>query len=371
MRLLNKKIAEGASDNELLEIEIRISDRMEKLSSMAVRNGPVEIPEDVAFLGYLVMDSLLLEYMVSQRDTAVFVQHIPGDSLEFLVNRLNENPDDRALSSALYGLLLKPFDSLLKDYEHVAISRHGILNYLNYSILNDGHRYVVEKPYPIYYTLSLYTLDSPCRVEGKVFAIGRDDYGNNPVVMRSGLGNLAYAEREARSVSDIMGGDYLVGDSLQEKKLYEIPIENYEIFHVATHALVDTVPEIIIGPQGDTSLWNNNIMTIYEIMARLRSGKMVVLSGCRTGYGRIINDWEGVNNLLRAFIYTGARCVITTSWDVNDLASYVFMETFYRFLKSGETADRALKNAQVYMLRNTGLDSPRFWGPFSLTVFRR
>jgi len=100
-------------------------------------------------------------------------------------------------------------------------------------------------------------------------------------------------------------------------------------------------------------------------------GKLVVLSGCRTGLGKFINDWEGLFNLTRGFVYTGARCVITTKWDINDMASYQLMKKMYEFLSKGHPVDLALKEAQRYLLEETGLSSPVYWGAFTLTVFGR
>ena len=370
-RSLYLALQEGRSLEELVEIESRISDRIEESRHRFRFEKIPTISENTVLIGYLLSDSLLISYDLTDRDTLVHLTHIGRDSLNRMVEHFLENPGGYDVSHRLYELLLSPFENMFKGKERVAISPAGPLYNLPFEILHDGSRYVVEKPFSTFYLLSFHTYDEPCRVEGDVLAMGRNDYGNNPVVVRSGLGNLTFAEREAREVAELMGGKYIIGDSLQEEKLYSMNLGEFSLLHFATHAIMDTQPSIVLGPRRDTISWRDNILTMDEVYGRLRAGKAVVLSGCRTGHGQLINDREGIANLTRAFIYTGARCIITSAWDISDMASYVFMREFYKQLKKREPIDVALKKARIYMLRETGLSNPFFWGGYMLTVFRR
>ena len=370
-RSLYLSLREGRPLEELVEIESKIADRLEEgRHRFRFENIPT-VPKNTAFIGYLLSDSLLVSYAITGGDTLVHLTRIERDSLNRMVEHLLENPGRYDVSHRLYELLLSPFENILRGMERVAISPAGPLYNLPFEILHDGSRYVVEKPFSTFYLLSFYTYDEPCRIGGKVLAMGRNDYGNNPAVVRSGLGNLTFAEREAKEIAQLMGGEYIVGDSLREEKLYSMNLNEFSLIHFATHALADTQPSIVLGPQTDTLPWRDNILVMDEVYGKIRTGKAVVLSGCRTGHGRLINDREGIANLTRAFIYTGARCIITSAWNLSDLASYVFMREFYRQLKMGEPMDVALKKARIYMLRETGLSTPFLWGGYMLTVFQR
>jgi hypothetical protein len=75
-----------------------------------------------------------------------------------------------------------------------------------------------------------------------------------------------------------------------------------------------------------------------------------VLSACQTalGSGRIADvppgdDWVG---LTRAFLHAGAAQVAATLWAIEDRATAVLMERFYRQLGSGAGAVHALAIAQ-------------------------
>ncbi len=330
------------------------------------------LPPGTALLGYVAGKKRLIGYAISQSDTILFYKDVPRDSLERLVDRLMGSPFMKnTLSRTLWNILIEPVDTFLERFERVAISPHGPLTRLAFPILFDGRKYLVEKPYTTYRVFSLWGFDVPCRTRGPALALGRNDYGENPVLHRRGIGNLKYAEKEATSVVKLLGGVALTGSEVEEEKLYRINLDEFPIIHFATHAIVDSNSMIVLGPRRDTVPYRDNILRLGEIYSHLRVGKLVVLSGCRTGLGKFINDWEGLFNLTRGFVYTGAHCVITTKWDINDMASYQLMKRMYEYLSKGYPVDLALKKAQVYLLQETGLSSPVYWGAFTLTVFGR
>jgi CHAT domain-containing protein len=75
---------------------------------------------------------------------------------------------------------------------------------------------------------------------------------------------------------------------------------------------------------------------------------------------------EGVLGLTRAFQYAGARTVLASLWAVNDEATAFLMDRFYRGLRGGESKDRALRAAQLEMLRGPR-SHPALWAAFQLS----
>jgi CHAT domain-containing protein len=91
---------------------------------------------------------------------------------------------------------------------------------------------------------------------------------------------------------------------------------------------------------------------------------------------------EGVESLARAFLYSGARAVIASLWQVSDWAAAETMEAFYAgSLEQGLAPARALREAKLALrrsraLRGTGIVTsgrvsstlesghPFFWAPF-------
>jgi len=118
----------------------------------------------------------------------------------------------------------------------------------------------------------------------------------------------------------------------------------------------------------------------YEIYSVQLKAKMVVLSSCYTGTGKLYAG-EGVLSLARGFIFSGSRSVVMSLWEVDDKEGTEIIKLFYKYLKSGNNKSEALRKARLNylggadMLRahpyywstlvNYGDDSPLYIGNFT------
>lgn len=95
--------------------------------------------------------------------------------------------------------------------------------------------------------------------------------------------------------------------------------------------------------------------------------EMVVLSGCRTGLGKEIKG-EGLIGLTRGFMYSGAKRVAVSLWDVNDEATSELMAHFYREMLGGKKLSpaSALRQAQIKMIGEKRWQNPYYWAAFTL-----
>ncbi|MCA9124864.1 MAG: CHAT domain-containing protein, partial [Planctomycetales bacterium] len=126
---------------------------------------------------------------------------------------------------------------------------------------------------------------------------------------------------------------------------------------------------------------DDGILTAQEIaFLPLEGVRLVMLSACETGLGESAGG-EGLLGIQRAFQVSGAQTTVASFWQVNDLATRVLMERFYRSLwvnKMGKLD--ALREAQLFILNNPDVvrganpatddnprTSPEFWGAFSLS----
>ena len=91
-------------------------------------------------------------------------------------------------------------------------------------------------------------------------------------------------------------------------------------------------------------------LTSWEIYGLDLDADLVVLSACRTGVGKVSGD--GVVGLARAFLYAGTRSVVATLWDVADEPAARLMPPFYRALGRRADKARALRQAQLALLRD-------------------
>lgn len=104
-------------------------------------------------------------------------------------------------------------------------------------------------------------------------------------------------------------------------------------------------------------------------MLDLHGTEMVILSGCDTGLGDV-RLGEGVSGLRRAFRYAGARTLIMSLAPIGDEPTRMLMRRFYAGLAGGKGKLDALRQAQLFVLRErrnrTGEGQPWAWANFVL-----
>ena len=106
----------------------------------------------------------------------------------------------------------------------------------------------------------------------------------------------------------------------------------------------------------------SGLLHASEIAQLQLSARLMVLSACQTGQGEIRG--EGLLGLSRAIIRAHVPCAVLTLWQVDDEATRLFMEQFYRTLITGTPVVAALWQAMVRMLRTEKWSHPQFWAPF-------
>jgi CHAT domain-containing protein len=134
------------------------------------------------------------------------------------------------------------------------------------------------------------------------------------------------------------------------------------------HGVVDNeVPlRSYLGFQSGDLAGDFEKLLLAELYAFDLDARMVVLSACNSGMGRL-HASEGMISLSRAFAYGGADAVVMSRWSVADKSTAGLMERFYRQLKKGESKDEALRQAKLTYL--TEVDDPLFSHPYYWASF--
>jgi CHAT domain-containing protein len=155
----------------------------------------------------------------------------------------------------------------------------------------------------------------------------------------------------------------LLGAEATETRFRELPLDQYQVLHLALHGYVDPVyPDrsaLVFAPEQHGP--DDGLLQVREIRQMRLNAGLVTLSACDTGIGPV--GEAGVNSLVTAFIDAGARSVVSTLWELEDHSTTRLMTNFYANLKT-ESKAQALRDAQIELLRE-GF-SPYYWASFEL-----
>jgi len=291
----------------------------------------------------------------------------------------------------LYKLLIQPMqDSLPPKGSRLTIVPQGPLFQLSFAALQDVHgRYLIES-YPLSYAPSLGVL----RLTGERkqllgqrepnYLIVADPQTTSDSSGGSELPPLPGARQEARNLVRLLPhGEttVLMGSDASKQSLRE-QLAGKTVLHLATHAIVfDDQPldSFLALSASRTSPLGEGHLTMQEVYGMDLQTDLVVLSACSTARGKISGD--GMVGLTRAFFYGGAPSVMATMWDVADEPTSQLMSNFYSALQKDHDKSRALRAAQLKLMRalragsvrvNTSLgpvtlpEDPVFWAGFVL-----
>lgn len=178
-----------------------------------------------------------------------------------------------------------------------------------------------------------------------------------------------------------------------EKSFKNLSNSRPNLIHLATHGFYNTID--------DVKQWNADLNISQHQLSLLRSGLMfsganqsfkdmthikendgvltsqeiselnfshtdlVVLSACESGLGDITND--GVWGLQRGFKKAGVNSIIMALWEIDDIATSLFMSEFYRKFMSGYDKYSSLISAQKYIKSySKEYANPYYWAGFIL-----
>jgi CHAT domain-containing protein/tetratricopeptide (TPR) repeat protein len=204
-----------------------------------------------------------------------------------------------------------------------------------------------------------------CRlVHGAPGEIAAERESETPkAVAIAGLSKNHSFEREAKSVSQILGGSTIRGD---EKSVAEIiqDITDADYIHFSCHGSYNPSSPMLSGldfvgnddPQDNREAFEEETMhparlTLGGIFERvhLRRTPVVVLSACESGISKIEQSHDEYIGLPAGFLYAGAKTVVSSLWPVDDPATYLLMTRLVRQLAQGTDISEALKIAQQWL----------------------
>lgn len=339
---------------------------------------------------YLSRKALRFIRIAESGDLAPLIQNY----LPFIAFNRPEEFRGAAGSLELFKILIGPFESDLKrGVKKIIVIRDGILHYLPFETLirncdsplppgqeRDGprQRYLIQDC-EISYARSASSLarmsptPEPRAQSRDILAVsGRPGarYGRQFPMRALNQANLAYADKEVRSIAGLFRSDMalqLGGEGGGESGLKALPLHEFKIIHFATHGLFNDTnwlrSALLLGE--DPQKGEDGLLQPLEVFLLDLNADLVTLSACRSGDG-LAESGGGLLGLSFPFLLAGARSVLTALWPIDDYATSEFMKRFYSHLMEGLSKGNALRATKMDML-DTKFRHPYFWAPFVLS----
>lgn len=323
-----------------------------------------------------------------------------------------------------YSLIWSKISDYLHDSDRIYFAPDGLLHQINIEIFQDNIGMRVSDKYVIHRLSSTRELciDKMQTSEKSVVLYGGLDYDMNVQSMISqsrqykamrdrgvlceiakddaspdSWSNLPGTKTEVERISELckqynISADIYTSKDGNEESFKVLSGKNVPIIHIATHGLfVDDNStdhaHFLGGYRSDNSfgssalifsgannVWSgravpdgveDGILLAEEIATmNLTETELVVLSACETGLGKITS--EGVFGLQRAFKKAGVQTIIMSLWKVDDAATSMFMQAFYKHWLAGASKHDAFALAQeaVRSYPEKDWQSPYFWAGF-------
>ena len=270
----------------------------------------------------------------------------------------------------LYDMVIAPFSHLIEGDELIIVPDRSSF-FIPYAALMDQHSRHLSEKLRIRLAPSLTSLRllAECP-EGRHSTSGALLVGN-PWLKTVRIKNsrpfkqLLGAEKEVKMIGQILNIEPLTGkNATKDQVLSRLP--SVSLVHMATHGCAKT-GEIYLSPNPasmEKHEEKDSLLTMAEVLDTQLHAKLVVLSCCHTARGEI--KAEGVVGMARAFLGAGARSVIASLWELDDLATLEFMRLFYEHLVAGKSASKSLHHAMKRMRELEQFNAVKYWAPFVL-----
>ncbi|MCU1323520.1 MAG: hypothetical protein JWM43_3169 [Acidobacteriaceae bacterium] len=181
------------------------------------------------------------------------------------------------------------------------------------------------------------------------------------------LAALPASKGEVEDAASSLGtpATLLLGPSATETQFRRLPLDQYDILHLALHGYADKeYPDrssLIFAPELNGP--DDGQLMVREIRSLALNARLVTLSACDTGDGPF--GEADVANMANAFIEAGSHAVIASLWKTDDSATATLMGSLYVDLHRGYSTVDALRDGQIRLIDKKL--PPYYWAAFQLS----
>ena len=313
-------------------------------------------------LSYNLGPSVLTRFFISTQDFRISEQPMPGgfrkNMQQVLETVQGYGEVDEKILQEWYRILIPENSQHIRRWIIIA---DDLLHYLPFEILvrPDG-KYLVEHQ-SVQYQYGTALLEKEAFDFAAASTLAVAPFVKNPFAPPSFL-----LPRSGAEVSNIRGK--VLSDTSATKHAFLKQHSQYEVLHLATHAIVDAgrpgYSFIRFSPHPGLPDTASKLFLSEINQLQLQKTRLVILSACATAAGQMMQG-EGVMSISRSFAFAGCPNTITTLWKAEDAATAYLTAKLHAYLKQDKTLDKALQLAKRdYLLDRTinpRAKSPAYW----------
>lgn len=195
------------------------------------------------------------------------------------------------------------------------------------------------------------------------------------------LPQLPGTRREVLAIARALGADpadVKLGEEATVTAVKAAQLEDYRIAYFATHALVagdlerftkaKAEPALVLSIPEMPSAEDSGLLSASDVAELKLDADWVVLSACNTAAGEGPGA-EALSGLAQAFLYSGARSLVVSNWDVSDDITANLMARLFEVSSQAPSMSHgeALRQAELSLIAEAATDEqahPRNWAPF-------
>ncbi len=330
------------------------------------------LPPRTALVEYGILNDTLAAFVATSAGQRALVWKADTKQLRRDILRLrgllgdpNSGAELEPLLEAVANAVLTPvLREMPASIKGLIVVPAAYLNYLPFQVLPAGQDQRLIDRFTVSYLPSASTLrylDMRSKRSGDLFAgalgnVAVDGWAPLPGTLEE----LAGIRRAIPLARTIAGRDF-THDALLTA------LQRHEQVHIATHGLVDDQSPLFSALLTSPAAGQPARVSLYELTNLRLRARLVVLSACETGLGKLLAGDE-VAGLTRTLLQAGAETVVASLWKVSDESTALLMTGFHRRRQAGAGPAQALRESALAV--RSKYSHPFYWAPFVLTGAR-
>ncbi|MEX0997544.1 MAG: CHAT domain-containing protein [Flavobacteriaceae bacterium] len=357
---------------ELKELQFEIEQKYpEKVSTVIpLKIIQTKVKDDNAILiSYFFGKEALYSFVISEKEVRFnkteghenLRERIAG-FIGYFENSSAINNDIAGFQETAFSLYKSLLPATLPKKKNLILIPDGLLHFVPFEALltaSSKSTSFASMPFLVKQNSVTYNTSATLYHNAKTPALENSVLGVFPVFENSAQ-PLTYSLDEAENLNNRMTTRLLMHKEATKENFLAFA-KAYSILHLSTHAHGGnfTIPAAME--------FYDDSMLLHEFYGLNLNPKLVVLSACETGIGKI-QTGEGAMSLARGFQYAGAQNLLFSLWQVNDLSTSQVMTSFYDHYSKKNSAFMANRHSKLDYLENDDISnakkSPYYWSGF-------